>query len=173
MSDPSPGVVILAQLFFGVFFVATGGWLAAEPSLTLTRDDRGLVGYHYVFNAYGRLPVIERRLEDLVRCEITESHQQVARPDRISSAVTSRSVESSNLVCSTRNGDSFTTGNAFRAPAIRSFLESPEERVYRERIEATALRLYGGIGAGLFGGLLLLGAVVGVVGVLAGSRGRP
>ena len=167
MSEPSPKTVILSQLFFGLFFIATGGWLTAEPTLTLTRDEQGAVEYHYAFWAYGRLPVIEKQLEDLVGCKVTESRNQVASPDRVSASPRSRTVTSYNLVCSARNGDSFAIGNAFQTQAILRFLDSSEERIYQERIEATSLRLYGGAAAGLFGVLLLAGGITGVV------TGRP
>ncbi|MDA8017657.1 MAG: hypothetical protein MPN21_09440 [Thermoanaerobaculia bacterium] len=149
--------VVMAQLFFGMFAIATSGWLTAEPTLTLHRQADGRLTCDYSFNAFGRVPAVTRHLDDLVDYDVTESQTQLpARPHESHGRVHS----SSNLVLQGRDGSSFAIGNAFSLAEIDQMLESRADSSPRElKIAAGKGRLVGGWTLAGFGSFLLLGAI--------------
>ena len=167
---PSPGLwtIVFAQLFFGLFSVAIGGWLTAEPELTLARKGDGTLACDYALHAYGRIPAITRHLDDLVDYRVTTS-RSLSRPNRAAANTQGATHESSNIQLIGSDGRSFSLGNAFDLSAIRRMIDQPEEgKVIRSKVEAGTARIASGYSLAAFGILLWLGALWNLLRRLAG-----
>lgn len=146
------------QLLFGAMAVALGGFISAEPTLSLDRGEDGRLVCRYALNAYGRFPALEHSVDDLIRYEVTESRSSGVRATGSSSS--GRGSTSYTLTVWGRDGSHFSVGQSWSLTALDGMIDgSHEERSSRQRITAGGARRYGGLGLGTFGLLLLAGAV--------------
>lgn len=150
--------VTLFQLLFGVMAVGLGGFISAEPTLSLDRRDDGRLECRYSLNAYGWFPAMTASIDDLVHYEVTQSQQRGSPGTRSSGAgwMTTRS----NLRLVGRDGSEFAVGQTWSLMELDRMIEgSRGGPPYQERITAGSARRYGGLALGAFGLLLFTGAI--------------
>jgi hypothetical protein len=149
--------VTIYQVLFGIMAVALGGFISAEPTLYLERQEDGRVEAWYALEAYGRFPTLRNAVWDLVRYEVTQSE---SRGTGGSSSGSWRSRTTYTLVLWDRDGSSFGVGQTWDLLAIGKMIDgSHKEPWHEQRITAGKARRYGGWSLGGFGLLLLSGAV--------------
>jgi hypothetical protein len=136
--------------------VALGGFLSAEPALSLDRREDRRLECRYALNAYGRFPAFRYSVDDLVRYEVTESVSSALRGT--GSSAGGRPSTSYNLTLWGRDGSSFSVGQSWSLTALDRMIEGGGARSHEERISAGRARRYGGWALGAFGLLLLSGA---------------
>lgn len=149
--------VAIFQLLFGAMAVTLGGFISAEPTLSLDRRDDGRLECRYALNAYGRIPAMTASVDDLVRYSVTEGRVSGTRGTSSSSASVATRY---HLRLTGRDGSSFAVGQTWSLAGLDRMIDgSSDDRSHRERIAAGSGRKYGGLALGAFGLLLLAGAI--------------
>lgn len=150
--------ITVYQILFGAMAVALGGFISAEPMLSLDRQADGRLECRYALNAYGRIAALEHSVDDLVRYEVTEGRMSGLRGTGSSGA--GRASTSHDLTLWGRDGSSFSVGQSWSLTALDRMIEGGSaEPSHEQRVTAGRARRYGGWALGAFGLLLLSGAV--------------